>query len=76
MPIRRHFRASALAEVKDGGAAEPDSLPPELEARIALLERTADPGDFDAASWLWMLLLGLLLPAVVIAAGWWLEAAQ
>ena len=54
----------------------PGALPAELEARIALLERTAEREDFDAASWLVMLLLGLALPAVAIAVGWWLEAAR
>ena len=58
---------------RDAAAA---ALPAELEARIALLEGAADTEDFDAASWTWMLLLGLVLPAVVIAVGWWLEAAR
>lgn len=52
------------------------ALPAELEARIALLERTADAADFDSVSWLLILLLGLLLPVLVIALGWWLEAAR
>ena len=56
--------------------AAPAGLPAQLEARIAVLERTADREDFDAASWFWMLLLGLALPALAIAAGWWFEAAR
>jgi hypothetical protein len=46
--------------------------PPELEARIAALEHEAGQGlDFDAASWCWLLLLGVLLPAVLLLLGWW-----
>ena len=52
------------------------ALPPELEARIASLEGAADDADFDAASWCWMLLLGVLLPAAAIGVGWWLEAVR
>ena len=52
------------------------ALPAALEARIVLLESAADDEDFDAASWFWMLLLGLVLPAVAIALGWWFEAAR
>ena len=62
--------------LEPGQRAAAAALPAELEARIALLEGAADTEDFDAASWLWMLLLGLVLPAVVIALGWWLEAAR
>lgn len=70
MPIRRHFRASVLAEIGAGRAAEPDSLPPELEARIAALESSASRADFDAASWFWMLLIGVLVPILLLAIGW------
>lgn len=70
MPIRRHFRASALDEIEDGGAAEPDSLSPELEARIAALESSASRADFDPASWFWMLLIGVLIPILLLAIGW------
>jgi hypothetical protein len=52
------------------------ALPAELEARIASLEGAPDGEDFDTASWLWMLLLGVLLPVLAIGAGWWLEAAR
>ena len=58
---------------RDAAAA---ALPAELEARIALLECAADDEDFDTASWFWMLLLGLVLPAAVIALGWWLEVTR
>ena len=47
-------------------------LPPELEQRIAALERTAEQGrDFDASSWWWLLTLGVLLPIALLCAGWW-----
>ena len=47
-----------------------ESLPPELEARIAVLESAASDQDFDARSWFWMVLFGIALPAVLIVLGW------
>ncbi len=47
-------------------------LPPELEARIEELERAAPRPDFDAASWFWMMLLGVALPLVLLIVGWWI----
>lgn len=58
MPMRRPSRANALAE-----------LPPELEARISALERNASGADFDAASWFWMILFGVLVPALLLLLG-------
>ena len=51
-------------------------LPPDLEARIAAFENAAFenaalPADFDRASWCWMILLGVALPLVLLAVGWW-----
>ena len=46
-------------------------LPPELEARIAACENAAPAADFDGASWFWMILLGLVVPLALLAAGWW-----
>jgi hypothetical protein len=46
-------------------------LPPELEARIAALEGAAPRPDFDTASWFWMILLGVALPLMLLAMGWW-----
>ncbi len=46
-------------------------LLPELEARIAAFESTTTAADFDSASWVWMILLGIVLPFVLLAAGWW-----
>jgi hypothetical protein len=50
---------------------QPQALPPELEARIAAFENAPPTSDFDAASWFWMVLLGLLIPLALLIAGWW-----
>jgi hypothetical protein len=47
------------------------ALPPQLEARIAAVESAAPTSDFDAASWLWMILLGVAIPLILLAVGWW-----
>lgn len=45
----------------------------ELERRLLALERLEEQGDdFDATSWGWLLLLGLVLPVVALVAGWFL----
>jgi hypothetical protein len=46
------------------------SLPPELEARVAALEARAAPADFDRRSWFWMILLGVILPLLCLVLGW------
>jgi hypothetical protein len=46
-------------------------LPPELEARIAAFENAPPRSDFDTASWIWMILLGVALPLLLLAIGWW-----
>jgi hypothetical protein len=51
--------------------AQTRALPPELEARIAAFENAAPAGDFDTASWFWMILLGIAIPLVMLAVGWW-----
>ncbi len=44
--------------------------PPELEARIRVLEDPANQGgEFDRQSWIWLLLLGVVLPAIVFVWG-------
>jgi hypothetical protein len=48
----------------------PEELPEELEARIAALERADPREDFDRASWVWMLLFGIALPAALVFLGW------
>jgi len=47
------------------------ALPPQLEARIAAIENAARTSDFDGASWFWMILLGVAIPLVLLAVGWW-----
>ena len=47
------------------------ALPPDLEARIAALQDAAAGSDFDTASWIWMIILGVAIPLVLLAAGWW-----
>jgi hypothetical protein len=47
----------------------PAALAPELEARIAALEKAAPAVDFDGASWFWMILLGVALPVALLAVG-------
>ncbi|MBK5356455.1 hypothetical protein JFU37_28800 [Pseudomonas sp. TH41] len=44
----------------------------ELERRLRLLENPAEQGeDFDATSWFWLLLLGVVLPIIALIAGWY-----
>jgi hypothetical protein len=50
----------------------PDPLPPELAHRIEVLERESVGPDFDAASWMWLALLGLMLPIGLLMLGWFL----
>ena len=47
------------------------ALPPELEARIAALETAAAAPEFDRRSWLWMILLGGVLPLLCLVIGWY-----
>jgi hypothetical protein len=56
-----------------GGAnASREPLDPGLEQRVAALESSvADAGsDFDAASWFWMLMLGVVVPVALLLWGW------
>ena len=48
----------------------PDSMPPELARRIEALEREPAGPDFDASSWMWLALLGLVLPVGLLVVGW------
>jgi len=49
-----------------------EPLPAELERRIATLESESECGDdFDLVSYVWLFLLGILLPLVLLAIGWW-----
>jgi hypothetical protein len=49
------------------------TLSRDLEARLTQAEAAARHNDFDALSWFWMILLGMLLPAALILAGWFYE---
>ena len=61
--MRRRSRASHVDD-------ERRTLPPELEARIRALECSEARQDFDAASWIWMILFGIVLPTMLILLGW------
>ncbi len=66
-----------MTERAPTGAAPPAAparaatLPPELEARIAAFESAAPVAGFGKAGWFWMLLLGIVIPILLLAAGWW-----
>jgi len=48
-----------------------EPLDPELERRIAALESGGETGaDFDFASWVWIILLGVVLPVALLLWGW------
>jgi len=48
-----------------------EETPQELQRRLALLSQEAAQGaDFDAVSWFWLLLLGLVGPVALIILGW------
>lgn len=49
-----------------------DSLPAELARRIEVLEREPTAPDFDPISWMWLTLLGLVLPIALLVSCWWL----
>jgi hypothetical protein len=53
-------------------AADTRQMPPELEARIAALENADRCEDFDAVSWVWLVLFGIVLPLALVCIGWWL----
>ncbi len=60
-----------MSERARGARPAAAALPPDLEARIAALERGVPRSVFDRASWLWMLALGLAMPLLLLAVGWW-----
>jgi len=45
-------------------------LPAELEQRIEALEQQPAAADFDRRSWVWLALLGVLLPLALLVLGW------
>jgi hypothetical protein len=61
---------SGQPEVAPASAAP--AAPADLEQRLAALERGHGCGeDFDRASWFWLVLLGVVIPALMLLAGWW-----
>jgi len=70
MPMRRHSRANPLADPGADSRAQTAALPPELEARITVLESAAPAEDFDRTSWFWMILIGIAIPAMLLLVGW------
>ena len=69
MRMRRHSPARPVTDPSADEAAAPID-PPELAARIAALESTEARTDFDALSWFWMILFGILLPLGLLILGW------
>jgi hypothetical protein len=62
---------------RTGRRASPDAatrelLDPELERRILALESSGleAAGDFDLYAWLWILMLGVIGPALLLVWGW------
>jgi hypothetical protein len=60
-----------VVDPKPSAARGTASIPPELEARLAALEREASRTDFDSVSWFWMLVFGIAVPLVLLVVGWW-----
>ena len=58
--------------MREPSTRRPPLLPPELEERVSTLEVSESGEDFDAISWYWMILLGLIGPGVLLVVGWWL----
>ena len=71
-PIRTPRRSPATG-VPEKGETAPEThgtLPDALDARLREVEAASPSTDFDAVSWFWMILLGLLLPLGLITYGW------
>jgi hypothetical protein len=48
-----------------------EKLNAELERRLKILENPAEQGeDYDAASWTWLVILGVILPVIALVWGW------
>ncbi len=70
IPMPKLIPAAPVADA-ESAPASPPPLPPELEARIEEFERAAPRPDFYAASWFWMMLLGVAIPLALLIVGWW-----
>ena len=50
----------------------PQPAPATLDERLAALESGRGLGeDFDERSWVWLVLLGVVVPALLLIIGWW-----
>lgn len=50
---------------------ESDSVTPRsLAERVELAESYSEQNGFDRASWLWMVILGVIVPVVLLVLGW------
>jgi hypothetical protein len=59
------------ADLPKPDAASRERFDPDLERRVAALESDSDAGvDFDAVSWLWLVLLGIVGPVALLVWGW------
>jgi len=47
-----------------------DSLPSELARRIDVLEGQPPEQDLDRISWMWLAVLGLVVPVALLILGW------
>ena len=56
---------------QNNSAPRAPALPPQLEERIAAIEIAGRTSDFDTSSWLWMILLGVVIPLIMLVIGWW-----
>ena len=72
IPTQKRFPATAMTDRSaTGNPSQSLELPPDLEARIVAFESAVPPGGFDGAGWFWIILLGIALPLMLLAAGWW-----
>jgi len=71
MPTPKPSPAAVMSDPAAGNDPLPAPLlPPDLEARLAAFDSAAPAGGFDAASWFWMLLLGVAIPLGLLVLGW------
>jgi hypothetical protein len=71
MPTPKPSPAAVRSDPAAGNDPLPAPLlPPDLEARLAAFDSAAPAGSFDAASWFWMLLLGVAIPIGLLVLGW------
>jgi hypothetical protein len=70
-PMPSHLWAAPVTDSAAAVSPQPAAdNPSDLERRIAAFESAAPSDDFDAASWFWMILLGVALPVLLLVIGW------